>query len=100
VWQACADFFLSGITSVNVQPSQQLNRYARYGRITHQLGEGLSKHSVQGLQQLLIDVAQPGPCIPESHMPTAYSQVMVLKDRTMRLSHGHPAKTEFVEVSL
>ena len=99
-WQACTDFFLSGMTSVKAQPCQMQSRYARYGRIVHQLGEGHVAATRNGLQRLLTEVAQPGLCIAESHMPTAYSMIMVLKDRSMHLSDGHPAKTEYVKTSL
>ena len=100
-WQACTNFFVSGEVPIQPEPEYLESAYARYGRIVHQLGEGLMEHSLSGLKQLLADIAQPGLCRTEDpRWLTAYSQVSDLKAGKMYVSPGHPAHAAFEEVAL
>lgn len=101
-WQACTNFFVSGKVPIAPETAYLHSAYARYGRVVHQLAEGLMEHSMAGLQHLLTDIAQPGLCITEevSKLRTAYSQVTDIRARKMHLAPGHPADTAFQEVSL
>lgn len=101
-WQACTNFFLSGAIPIRTDAPYLSNAYARYGRIVHRLGsEGLPR-SVEGLQELLTDIAQPGLVCPAETSPfrTAYSQVMELSSRTMHLCPGHPGEGEWERVGV
>ncbi len=101
-WQICTNFFTSGRTPIDPQPLYLESAYARYGRMSHGLGSGLVDRSVSGLKQLLVEIAQPGLCIPEEHvtLKTAYSQVMELTSGRMHITPGHPAEAPWQEVSL
>ena len=101
-WQACTNFFISGEIPIRVDPRYLGNAYARYGRIVHQLGEGLAEYSLAGLERLLTDIAQPGLCCPEetTTLRTAYSQVLDLGQRAMHLCPGHPAALPYQLVAL
>ncbi len=102
-WQACTNFFLSGVLTVpTTDPGYLPNPYARYGRIAHQLGEGVLGSTTADLQRLLGDVAQPGLVCPAetTHYRTAYSQVCNLSARAMLLCPGHPATGSYTEVAL
>jgi len=101
-WQACTNFFISKHVPVAPDPAYLDSAYARYGRIVHQLDEGLVAHTVGGLEQLLTDIAQPGLCQQEGRrdVRTAYSQVMDLKARKMHVCPGHPGDTPYEEVCL
>ena len=100
-WQACTNFFVSGEVPIQPDPEYLQSAYARYGRIVHQLGEGLMEHSVAGLQQLLTEIAQPGLCRTEDpKCRTAYSEVNDLRARRMYVSPGHPADAAYEEVCL
>lgn len=101
-WQGCTNFLISEAqVSPAVGPAFVRNAYARYGRIAHVLGHGLMAPSVEGLHGLLMDIAQPGPvCPPEEGLVTAYSHIMDLRARTMRLWPGHPAEVEPLAVTL
>lgn len=101
-WQACTNFFLSGAIPLRADAPYLSNAYARFGRITHRLsGEGLPR-SVEGVQELLTDIAQPGLVCPAETSPfrTAYSQVMELSSRTMHLCPGHPEEEEWERVGV
>lgn len=104
-WLACTNFYISG-TLINKHDTPRTiadldSAYARYGRIAHQLGERIMPHNLPSLRQLLIDIAQPGMCQPESNpLQTAYSQVCALEARTMHVTAGHPAQVTFEAVVL
>ncbi len=99
-WQACTNFLVSEPAAAGA-PEYVANAYARYGRLTHLLGQRLAQHTLNGLHSLLVDVAQPGPVCPAgSPLLTAYSQVMDLRARCMYLWPGHPAECEAKVVSL
>ncbi|OIO91826.1 MAG: hypothetical protein AUJ92_15665 [Armatimonadetes bacterium CG2_30_59_28] len=101
-WNACTNTFLSGRFPTPENPDYQQSSYARYGRIVHQLREGLVDHTLAGLQNLLRDIAMPGPFCTgfDGRWKTAYSQVMCLRERKMHLSPGHPSEVPWEVISL
>ena len=104
-WLACTNFYISGTLANKHDTPRAIadldSAYARYGRIAHQLGENIMPHDISGLKRLLIDVAQPGLCQPDTNvLRTAYSQVCDLKARAMHVSAGHPADVPFATVKL
>jgi predicted choloylglycine hydrolase len=101
-WQVRTNFFLSGEIPIQAQPEYLAGAYARYGRLVHQLEANTVSHDVDGLKQLITDVAQPGLCCPggENTLSTAYSQVMDLANRTMHLCPGNPGQLPHEEISL
>ena len=101
-WQFCTNFFASGEIPIQPQPAYLHNAYARYGRLTHQIGGGFTEHSVEGLKRLMTDVAQPGMCCPaegDDVMNTAYSEVMDLASRKMHFSPGVPGHLPYEEIT-
>ena len=94
--------FISGQIPIGPQTEYLQSAYARYGRMTHQLTQGLIDHSVEGLKKLLTDIAQPGLCDTGKggQVKTAYSQVMELASGKMHYTPGHPAESAWQEVSL
>lgn len=100
-WQACTNFFVSGEIPIKPQTPYLQSAYARYGRIVHQLGEGLAAHSLTGLKQLLLDIAQPGLCrVDDGGLRTAFTHIMDLAARRVHVTPGHPADTEYKEFVL
>jgi hypothetical protein len=101
-WQVCSNFFVSGRIPIRPQPAYLESAYARYGRMVHQLDQGLTEPTVAGLKTLLRDVAQPGFVVPEAHcvLRTAYAFVAEPASGRMHLCAGHPAEAEFQIVSL
>jgi hypothetical protein len=78
------------------------NAYARYGRLAHELLVNPDARSVAGAQQLMRDVAQPSPFVPEGAMSltTAYATVFDLRGRTCYLSRGNPNQAAFEAFTL
>ena len=101
-WQACSNFCFSGRIPNRADPRALENAYARYGRMAHLLEGGLVERSVNGMKRLISDVAQPGPVChaPQCWFKTAYGLVIEARNRKMHLCPGHPAETDYVEVSL
>ena len=101
-WQACSNFCFSKELTTAAGPSYLQSAYARYGRMVHQVGEGLMPRTVEGVKQLFREVAQPGMVSPAEHCTfrTAYAFVIEAANRKMHLSPGHPAETDCIEVAL
>ena len=101
-WQVRTNFFASGDIPIKGEPAYLAGAYARYGRWMHVLQAGSVPHTVDGLKQLMTDVAQPGLCSPggENTLETAYSQVIDLANRKMHLCPGNPNKLPYEELSL
>jgi len=101
-WQACTNNYITSIDRVFIDPPYLCIGYARYGRILHKLSDNPMARTIENVQRLLGDVAMPGPCVPAAGLKlnTAYSTVMLLRDRRLLLADGHPAKAEFQEFAL
>lgn len=100
--QVCTNFFISGEIPMDPQTEYLQSAYARYGRMMHQLTQGLIDHSVEGMKRLLTDIAQPGLCDTGrgGQVKTAYSQVMELASGKMHYTPDHPAESSWQEISL
>ena len=101
-WQACSNFCFSGGLTNSMDARYLQNAYARYGRVVHQVGEGIMDRSVDGVKQLFLEISQPGMVCPEEHcfFHTAYAFVIDVRARKMHLCPGHPAKEEYMEIVL
>jgi hypothetical protein len=102
-WQGVTNFQPTpSIPSANPHPHATYNAWARYGVISHRLGDGVPNHSLEALQDLLRNVANPGPSMPEGvfGLQTAYASLCNLTTRTMYLSGGNPNQEPFQEFTL
>lgn len=101
-WAACTNSFLSGRWKWLDESKYQECSFARYGRITQRLHDGQVDYRVEGAQDLLRQVAMPGPICTgfDGTWKTAYSGVMCLAQQRMLLAPGHPAEAPFEEVKL
>ena len=102
-WQACTNFFLTDDVPTSPEPDYLRSAYARYGRLVHRLaGNGLVERSVEGVKQLLTEVAQPGlydsGC--DGLVKTAYSTVLELANGRMHYAPGHSAEVGWLELSI
>jgi hypothetical protein len=102
-WQGITNFQPNpAIPSANPHPHATYNAWARYGVISHRLGDGTPDHSLDALQDLLRNVANPGPSMPEGTfgLQTAYASLSNLAARTMYITRGNPNQEPFQEISL
>lgn len=101
-WQACTNFQPRAAIPGTSDPLVLYNSYARYGWLSHQLAEGEAETTVEGLQNVLRGVSQPGPNIPPASFPleTAYASLFNLSDRTAYIAGGNPNAHPFEELRL
>ncbi|MDP6357561.1 MAG: C45 family autoproteolytic acyltransferase/hydrolase [Planctomycetota bacterium] len=101
-WQACSNFcFSKGLTDRS-GPAYLENAYTRYGRMVHQVGEGVMERTLEGVKQLILEISQPGLVCPEEHcfFHTAYSFIVETNSRCMHVCPGHPADNDYFKVRL
>jgi hypothetical protein len=102
-WQGVTNFQPDPeIPNANPYPHATYNAWARYGVISHRLGDGNPDCSLEALQDLLRHVANPGPSMPEGvfGLQTAYASLSNLTGRTMYLTAGNPNQKPFQEFTL
>ena len=102
-WQGITNFQPNpAIPNANPHPHATYNAWARYGVISHRLGDGSPDTSRDALQDLLRNVANPGPAMPEGTfgLQTAYASLSQLDTRTMYVSLGNPNQEPFQEFTL
>ena len=101
-WQACTNFQPSPQVPGTTNATSLYNSYARYGWLSHQLGDGYAELTAQGLQNVLRGVSQPGPNIPEGSFPleTAYATLFDLNARTAYVAGENPNAVPFTQVTL
>lgn len=101
-WQACTNFFQSGQIPIAPEREYLQSAYARYGRIVQQLGGGGISLTLDGMKQLLTEVAQPGLCSTGmgGRIKTAYSQISEVANVRTHLAPGHPGEVDYEEVKL
>ena len=100
-YQACTNFPQTAGLELASGPLYAANAYARFGRMKHQ-ADGDMPRTLEGVKQLLVDVAQPGMVCPAetSMWRTAYAFVIEVRNRKMHLAPGHPAEVDWMEISL
>ena len=101
-WQACSNFCYSAGLTTNAGDRYLQNAYARYGRMVHQVAEGITPRTLDGVKQLILEIAQPGMVCPEEYcfFHTAYAFVVEPQSLKMHLCPGHPAMEEYVAIAL
>jgi len=101
-WQACTNFCFSPGLVIASGPAYLQNAYSRYGRIVHQVGEGFMPPTVDGMKQLIAEIANPGMVChePWCSFKTAYASIAELANGKMHICPGHPAEVGFETVSL
>ena len=102
-WQGVTNFQPTpAIPRANPHPHATYNAWARYGVISHRLGDGTPDHSLDALQDLLRNVANPGPSMPEGvfGLQTSYASLFNLTTRTLYISRGNPNQEPFQELTL
>jgi len=101
-WQACTNFFQSGQIPIAREQEYLQSAYARYGRIVHQVGNGQTSRTLDGMKRLLTEVAQPGFCDTGmgGQAKTAYSHISEVANGGMHLAPGHPEEANYEEVPL
>jgi len=101
-WQVCTNQYIQGVERIAPETEYLQNSYARYGRLTHRLGDWPMERTVENVRKLMAEVAAPGFCIPEQglRLRTAYTSIFELKHRKMVLLDGHPATAPMREISL
>jgi hypothetical protein len=102
-WQGVTNFQPTpAIPSANLHPHATYNSWARYGVISHRLGDGTPDYSEDALKDVLRNVANPGPSMPEGTfgLQTAYASLANLAARTLSVSAGNPNEEPFEEFSI
>ena len=101
-WQACTNFFTSGKIPIAPQAEYLQSAYSRYGRIIHGLQTGEYSLTLEGMKELLTDVAQPGLYSDGmgGKVKTAYSQISEIANGRIHLAPGHPSESDFAEMEL
>jgi predicted choloylglycine hydrolase len=101
-WQACTNFFTSGKLPIAPETEYLESAYARYGRIVERLEGGHASLTLEGMKELLTEIAQPGICSTglRGTVKTAYSHICEVGRGRMHLAPGHPSEVPYEEVSL
>ncbi len=102
-WQICTNFFVASEELMSRGETEYLqNGYARYGRLMHRLADVPMPRTAANLQALMSEVAAPGLCLVEKDLKffTAYTTLMELNSRRLRVSEGHPSQGRYREVQL
>jgi len=101
-WQICTNQYIQGVERVAPEVEYLQNSYARYGRLSHRLGDWPMRRTVENVRKLMTEVAAPGLCISEQglRLRTAYTTIFELRHRKLVLLDGHPSTAPVREVSL
>lgn len=101
-WQICTNHYVQSIDQMAMEPAYLQNSYARYGRLTHRLGDAPMPRTVDHLKNLMTEVAAPGLCILEQDLKlrTAYTTIFELQHCRTILLDGHPSTAPIREISL
>jgi len=101
-WQVCTNFFTSGRVPIAPEAEYLRSAYSRYGRIIHGLQTGDYPLTLEGMKELLTEVAQPGLYTDGlgGRVKTAFTHITEVANGIDHITVGHPAETEFWRVRL
>lgn len=101
-WQICTNQYIQGVDRIAPETEYLQNSYARYGRLSHRLGDWPMERTAGNVRKLMTEVAAPGLCISGQGLKlrTAYTTIFELAHRKMVLLDGHPSTAPMREVSL
>ncbi len=101
-WQCRTNFFASGKLTLQPEVDYLQSAYARFGRVAHVLDSDPAAHRVDGLKQLLREIAQPGMVDTGRNGAalTVFSTIHELRTGLIHYTPGHPADGAWTTCSL
>lgn len=101
-WQMCTNFFASGLIPMSRETDYLQSAFARFGRVCHVLDDLQTPRTLDGLKNLLTEIAQPGLVDTgrDGVVKTAFAQIMELRTATMHYTPGHPAEQPWKTIRL
>lgn len=101
-WQICTNQYIRKVERIAQETEYLQNSYARYGRLSHRLGDWPMERTAENVRKLMTEVAEPGLCISQQglRLRTAFTTIYELKNRKLVLLDGHPEDAPVREVML